>query len=68
MRRPVADNRVMRTDLDAIKATHPRAYEPWDEIDEAIIRAMMQARSDTKQIADAVGRTEAEIRAYLEAR
>ena len=52
--------------FDAIKAAHPRAFEPWRPIDEAIVRAMIRSRAGAAEIAARLGRTEAEFADYLE--
>jgi hypothetical protein len=52
--------------FEDIKTAHPRAYEPWHPVDELIVRAMMGAAADVAQMAERLGRTEAEIVAYLE--
>lgn len=56
----------MANGFDTIKTEHPRAYEAWRPVDEAIIRVMGQASATIEEMANRLGRTETEVADYLQ--
>ena len=56
----------MARDFNATRGAHPRAFEPWEAVDEAIIRAMLATSTGIIEMAARLSRTEGEIEAYLE--